>query len=103
MESPKTVNQQARQAGPKIDRGQSEHGFTLIELSIVLVIIGLIVGCILVGQDLISAAEVRATVGQIEKYNSAVNTFRGKYNSMPGDMTADAAAAFGFTTRAGTI
>ncbi|MBY0407531.1 MAG: prepilin-type N-terminal cleavage/methylation domain-containing protein [Rickettsiales bacterium] len=35
-----------------------EQGFTLIELSIVLVIIGLIVGGVLVGQDLIRAAEI---------------------------------------------
>ena len=37
-------------------------GFTLIELSIVLVIIGLIVGGVLVGQNLISAAEVRLQI-----------------------------------------
>ena len=70
-------------------------GFTLIELSIVLVIIGLIAGGVLVGRDLIKAAEVRATVGQIEKYNSAVNTFRTKYNAIPGDMLPTDAAAFG--------
>ena len=63
-------------------------GFTLIELSIVLVIIGLIVGGVLVGQDLIKAAEVRATVGQYEKYNTAINTFRTKYNGIPGDVTS---------------
>ncbi len=76
-------------------------GFTLIELSIVLVIIGLIVGGVLVGQDLIKAAEIRATVGQIEKYNAAVNTFRGKYNGLPGDLISTAATAFGLTTRNG--
>lgn len=70
-------------------------GFTLIELSIVLVIIGLIVGGVLVGQDLIKAAEIRATIGQYEKYNSAMNTFRTKYNAMPGDMPFATANAFG--------
>ncbi len=79
-----------------------KHGFTLIELSIVLVIIGLIVGGVLVGQDLIHAAEIRATVGQIEKYNSSVNTFRTKYNGIPGDISAANATAFGFITRAGS-
>jgi prepilin-type N-terminal cleavage/methylation domain-containing protein len=73
-----------------------EQGFTLIELSIVLVIIGLIVGGILVGQDLIKAAEVRAQISQIEKYNSAVNTFRGKFNAIPGDMAVSTATQFGF-------
>ncbi len=70
---------------------QAEQGFTLVELAIVLVIIGLIVGGVLVGQDLINAAEVRATVQQIEKYNSAVNTFRTRFNSLPGDILTPAA------------
>jgi prepilin-type N-terminal cleavage/methylation domain-containing protein len=52
---------------------QEFGGFTLIELSIVLVIIGLIIGGVLVGQDLIHAAQTRAAVSQLERYNSAVN------------------------------
>lgn len=71
-------------------RKDKEKGFTLIELSIVLVIIGLIVGGVLVGQDLIKAAELRATASQIEKYNTAVNTFRLKYNGLPGDLSSPA-------------
>ena len=43
------------------DVAMKQRGFTLIELSIVLVIIGLIVGGVLVGQDLIRAAKIRAT------------------------------------------
>jgi prepilin-type N-terminal cleavage/methylation domain-containing protein len=71
--------------------------FTLIELSIVLVIIGLIVGGVLVGKDLISGAGVRAQLSQIEQYNTAVNAFRAKYNCLPGDCLA--AANFGFKAR----
>jgi prepilin-type N-terminal cleavage/methylation domain-containing protein len=64
---------------------QRNSGFTLIELSIVLVIIGLIVGGVLVGKDLIKAAGIRSTLSQVEKINTAINTFRLKYNCLPGD------------------
>ena len=74
-------------------------GFTLVELSIVLVIIGLIIGGVLVGRDLISAATVRAQISQIEKYNAAVNTFRGKYGYLPGDIPDPTATQYGFTAR----
>ncbi len=77
----------------------ASSGFTLIELSIVLVIIGLIVGGVLVGQDLIRAAGVRATITQIEKYNTAVSTFRGKYGYLPGDIKDPEASTFGFAAR----
>lgn len=76
-----------------------EQAFTLIELSIVLVILGLIVGGILVGQDLIKSAAVRAQITQIEKYNQAVNTFKGKFGALPGDMPAATANQFGFAAR----
>jgi len=79
-----------------------KSGFTLIELSIVLVIIGLIVGGVLTGQDLIKAAQVRATVSQYEGYNTAVNTFQTKYNGLPGDLIAATASQFGLTYGAGT-
>ncbi|MBY0407532.1 MAG: hypothetical protein K2Q01_07550 [Rickettsiales bacterium] len=42
-------------------------------------------------------------MGQIEKYNSSVNTFRTKYNGIPGDISAANATAFGFIARAGSI
>jgi prepilin-type N-terminal cleavage/methylation domain-containing protein len=76
-----------------------QQGFTLIELSILLVIIGLIVGGVLVGQNLIAAAGVRATISQIEKYTTAVNIFRDKYGGLPGDLNASLASQFGFAAR----
>lgn len=63
-----------------------QHGFTLVELSIVLVIIGLMIGGILSGQSLIRAAELHALVGEHQKFVIALNSFRGKYGGMPGDL-----------------
>ncbi len=81
-----------------MSRGR-EGGFTLIEMSIVLVIIGLIVGGVLTGQSLIAAAGVRAQITQIEKFNTAAATFQGKYGYLPGDIPAGPAALFGFASR----
>lgn len=50
-----------------------------------MVIIGLVVGGVLVGRDLIRAAEINRAIGEIDKYKLAFNTFRLKYNCMPGD------------------
>jgi prepilin-type N-terminal cleavage/methylation domain-containing protein len=66
---------------------QSRGGFTLIELSIVLVIIGLIVGGVLVGQDLIRAAGLKSVITDVNRYVTAIHTFQTKYNNeLPGDM-----------------
>lgn len=73
---------------------KKQKGFTLVELSIVLVIIGLIISSVLVGQDLVRGAELRAVVTQYESFNAAVGTFRGKYNGIPGDVRAE--TDFGF-------
>ena len=67
---------------------RTRSGFTLVELAIVLIIIGLIVGGVLVGQDLIKNAKIRAVVGQVDKFDAAVNAFRGKYNGIPGDLVS---------------
>lgn len=76
-----------------------KYGFTLIEISIVLVIIGLIVGGVLAGRDLIDAAAQRAQIAQIEKYNTAVHAFQSKYGYLPGDIPSPAAQNFGFQIR----
>ena len=74
-------------------------GFTLVELAIVLVIIGLLIGGVLVGHDLIKAAEIRSQITQIEKYNAAVNTFKLRTGYLPGDIPEPTASAFGFAAR----
>lgn len=59
--------------------------FSLVELSIVLVILGLLTGGILAGQSLIRASELRAVSTEYSRYIAAVQTFRDKYFAVPGD------------------
>ncbi len=63
------------------------RGFSLVELSIVLVIVGLLVGGILAGRSLIRASELRSVVTEIDKINTAVYAFRDRYFALPGDIT----------------
>ena len=65
----------------------AQRAFSLVELSIVLVILGLLTGGILTGQNLIRAAELRSVTTEFQRYNAAVMTFRDKYFALPGDMT----------------
>ncbi|MEK6746389.1 MAG: prepilin-type N-terminal cleavage/methylation domain-containing protein [Pseudomonadota bacterium] len=76
-------------------------GFTLIELSVVLVIIGLLVGGILVGRDLIRSSEIRGQISQIEEMVTAINTFKIKYGYMPGDMPPNQSVQLGLFTFTG--
>lgn len=62
-----------------------KKGFTLVELSIVLVIIGLLIGGILAGQSLVTTAKVSDQVRQIQQVGIAITTFKERYKALPGD------------------
>jgi prepilin-type N-terminal cleavage/methylation domain-containing protein len=63
----------------------SLKAFTLVELAIVIVIIGLLVGGVLAGQELIRQAQIRSTIKELESYRAAIYTYKAKYNALPGD------------------
>lgn len=79
-----------------------QRGFSLVELSIVLVILGLLTGGILAGQSLIRAAELRAISTEYSRYITASQTFRDKYFAVPGDFR-DATKFWGYQSGAGCI
>ncbi len=79
-----------------------KNGFTLVELSTVVVIIGLLVGGIMVGRDLIRTSEIRSQIKQFEEITSATNAFKVKYGYMPGDIPPTETTQLGFFTFTGT-
>jgi prepilin-type N-terminal cleavage/methylation domain-containing protein len=60
-------------------------GFSLIELALVLIIIGIIVGAVFKGQDLLEAARLRAVMNDINTYRTAVFLYQETFNAFPGD------------------
>jgi len=64
---------------------KNSSGFTLVELSIVIVIIGLIVAGVVGGQTLVEQAKIRQVIGQMNKIKLAVNAYKLEYDALPGD------------------
>jgi len=67
-----------------------QGGFTLIEIAIVLVIIGLLLGGVLKGQELINTARVRALNNSVDGITAAWFSFQDRYRAFPGDYTQSA-------------
>lgn len=60
-------------------------GFSLIELAIVLIIVGLIAGGIFKGQDLLESAKIRSVLSDIQRYRTAVSLYHDAFGYYPGD------------------
>lgn len=67
---------------------RAQAGFTLVELAIVLVIVGLLIGGILKGQELIAATRVNSTVSQIKAIDASTYTFNDTFGGKPGDIVS---------------
>lgn len=91
--------QKARETN-KTATKSNEAGFTLVELSIVLVVIGLIIGGVLKGQEMIQSARLKSTMQQVQAIQAAHVTFKDKYGGMPGDLL-DANTLLGASVGAG--
>mgnify|MGYP003648663879 CR=1 FL=1 len=85
----------------RLNKKAKQGGFTLVEIAIVLVIIGLILGGVLQGQTMIENARYKNFVKEIDSYRAAFHTFRDMQKALPGDITTtqvrllDAAATGG--------
>lgn len=65
-----------------------QGGFTLVELSIVLVIIGLITGSIFAGRSLIRQSQLDSAIADEQRYAQAATSFQQKYGALPGDFAS---------------
>jgi prepilin-type N-terminal cleavage/methylation domain-containing protein len=66
-------------------RKTKQRGFTLVEIAIVLVIIGLLLGGILKGQEMITQAKIKNVVNDFNGITAAVNSYQDRYRALPGD------------------
>lgn len=70
---------------------KGQAGFTLVEIAIVLVIIGLLLGGVLKGQELIEQSKIKRVVSDFNNINAAITTYQDRYKALPGDDTNAAA------------
>jgi prepilin-type N-terminal cleavage/methylation domain-containing protein len=72
--------------GTQLSRfSHARKGFTLVELAIVLVVIGLLIGGVLVAQSMIQSAKINQLVSALGQYETATRNFKTTYNQIPGD------------------
>ncbi len=63
----------------------TKKGFSLLELSIVIAIIGLIIAGITAGASLVKSAQLRSVTSEYDQIVSAMNSFKLRYDAYPGD------------------
>ena len=78
-----------------------QKGFTLVEIAIVLVIIGLLLGGILKGQEMITQAKIKNIISDFSGISAAFHGYQDRYRALPGD-DAGAAARWAGATTSGT-
>jgi prepilin-type N-terminal cleavage/methylation domain-containing protein len=76
----------------KKNYSSKKSAFSLIELSIVLIIIGLLIAGITGGASLIKSSELRSVIGEARGYAVAVNAFFTQYDALPGDFSTSISA-----------
>jgi len=67
-------------------RPSSSHGFTLVEMAVVLLLISLLVGGTITAKNVIRSAELKSVHEEVGALRQVVRTFKDRYESYPGDM-----------------
>ena len=79
---------------------RQQSGFTLVEIAIVLVIIGLLLGGVLKGQEMIENSRIKSVVSDMRGVSSAFNGYFDRYHALPGDELNATAVARGWAVGA---
>ncbi|PIR34375.1 MAG: hypothetical protein COV36_01040 [Alphaproteobacteria bacterium CG11_big_fil_rev_8_21_14_0_20_44_7] len=64
-----------------------KKGFTLVEMSLVLVIIGILIGVFVIGEEIVENARINRVIAQLNQYNAAISDFKQTYDQLPGDFS----------------
>ena len=64
---------------------KKQSGFTLVEIAIVLVVIGLLLGGVLKGQELIESSKVKSMAKDLTSYSTMMTAYQDRYRGVPGD------------------
>lgn len=64
----------------------TQRAFSLFELAAVVVVVGLVIGGVMAGKEMINAGQARALIADKDTYIAAANNFKVKYMGLPGDL-----------------
>lgn len=79
-------------------KNNKTSGVTVVEIGIVVLVVGLLLGGIISGQEMINSTRIRAEISQLTKDFNAITAFRAKYKALPGDYDKAAPTILGATT-----
>lgn len=81
----------------------ARHGFTLVELATVMLIVGVVTAGVLKGQQLIAQSRIKTTIAQVHSYQAAMQSFADAYKQLPGDMARAPSLIVGCEAASGCV
>jgi len=70
----------------QVQKSYAEKGFSMVELAIVMVILGLLIGGAVAGREVMKVSKLRAVISDLQKYKVAISAFEETYGGLPGDL-----------------